>query len=459
MEPVDDIGLLRQYATSGSEAAFETLVNRRIGFVYSAAMRQVRDPHLAQEVTQTVFIILARKARSIPNETVLAGWLFNTTRFTALAQIRAVAKRRRHEQEVAMEHETEPATAEPLWQQMSPLLDEALCTLGEKDRRALLLRFFENKSLAEVGQSLATGEDGARKRVSRALERLHRYFLRRGISSTTVMLAAALSSHSVQAAPAALAKSTVLLAVAQGATVSGSTLALMKGALKLMLWSKTQTATAGLVITGLAVVTIMQHQSQARLEDENQTLRQQVGTLRQESEGLSNLMAQAKGSTVPQETPSEELLRLRGEVGLLRRQTNELGTMLSKSSNSQSRRSASNQDQQPASLPEEYPKTPEDATRSIFEALSQGDLDRFFTNFGEPGVTKEDYDKVFGDEKVKSALAGVQVVSVGQPTNSFGSNMWFVPYKIRYPDGREREFRLHIAQDPRTQKWYFKGGI
>src|SRR5215467_2422387 len=102
MQSVDDISLLRQYATTGSETAFETLVNRRIGFVYSAALRQVRDPHLAEEVTQTVFILLARKARSIPNETVLSGWLFNTTRFTALAQLRAAAKRWRHEQEVQM---------------------------------------------------------------------------------------------------------------------------------------------------------------------------------------------------------------------------------------------------------------------------------------------------------------------------------------------------------------------
>src|ERR1035438_3394588 len=138
MQLMDDMGLLREYATSGSEAAFEALVNRRIGFVYSAALRQVRDPHLAEEVTQTVFVILARKARSIPQQAVLAGWLFNTTRLTALAELRAAAKRDHYEREAQMETETESAAVEPLWKQMSPVLDEALSTLGEKDRRALL---------------------------------------------------------------------------------------------------------------------------------------------------------------------------------------------------------------------------------------------------------------------------------------------------------------------------------
>src|SRR5512133_1800753 len=114
MESLDDIGLLRQYATGGSEAAFETLVNRRIGFVYSAALRQVGDPQLAEEVTQTVFVILAQKAQRIPDQTVLTGWLFNTTRFTALAQIRAAAKRRHHEQEFQMETETETESTDPL---------------------------------------------------------------------------------------------------------------------------------------------------------------------------------------------------------------------------------------------------------------------------------------------------------------------------------------------------------
>jgi RNA polymerase sigma factor (sigma-70 family) len=455
MQSLDDIALLREYARSGSEAAFETLVNRRISFVYSAALRQVQDPHLAEEVTQTVFIVLARKAHTISSETVLAGWLFNTTRFTALAQIRAAAKRRQHE--VPMETESEAAATEPLWQQMSPLLDEALSTLGEKDRRAVLLRYFEDQSLAQVGQALAVGEDGARKRVSRALEKLHGYFARRGISSTTVLIAGALSTHAVQAAPAALAKTVTLLAVAQGAAATGSTLALVKGGFKLMVWSKTQTAAVGLVVVSLATVSVMQHRAQGRLQADNQSLRQELGSLQNDNDRLSNQLAQANNSPVGQVNPSDELLRLRGEVGALRRQTNELKGLLA--SASQPRRATATQQQPSAPLPVDYPKTPEDATRGIFDVLSRGDLETFVKNFGEPDVDKELYDKTFGDEKLKQYLAGVQVVSIGQPTNSFGPNLYFVPYKIRFPDGTEKNFRLHIGQDPRTQKWYFKGGI
>src|SRR5664280_2829786 len=250
MQAMDDMALLREYAAGNSEAAFETLVSRRVGFVYSMALRQVRDPHLAEEVTQAVFIILEQKAGRISGKTILAGWLFRTTRFAALAQMRAAAKRRRREQEANMQSEIQPTAPDLSWEQMSPLLDEALTTLGETDRQAVLLRFFENKSLAEVGNHLGTGEDTARKHVTRALEKLHRYFNKRGVSSTTAIIAGAMSANSVSAAPVALAKSVTAVALAKGAAASGSTLTLIKGALKIMAWTKMKTA----VVVGVGVL-------------------------------------------------------------------------------------------------------------------------------------------------------------------------------------------------------------
>jgi len=154
-----------------------------------------------------------------------------------------------------MQTENSSAASDEMWNQISPLLDEALATLGEKDRQAVLLRFFENKSLAEVGNKLGLGEDTARKRVSRALEKLNRYFAKRGVSSMAETLAGAISANSVQAAPMGLAKTISTMAVAKGAAASTSTLTLIKGALKIMAWSKAKTAIVAGTVVLLATAT------------------------------------------------------------------------------------------------------------------------------------------------------------------------------------------------------------
>jgi RNA polymerase sigma factor (sigma-70 family) len=202
---MDDITLLREYAGSNSEKAFETLVSRHVNFVYSTAMRQLGDAHSAEEITQAVFVILAQKAGRISDQANLMGWLFKTTRYVVLAENRAAAKRQRAEESLR-QTDMEMSAPNLLWEQMSPWLDQALAQLGERDRQAVLLRFFQNKSLAEVGSTLGTGEDTARKRVSRALEKLRRFLVKRGVASTTAVIAGLISSNSVQAAPAALAK-------------------------------------------------------------------------------------------------------------------------------------------------------------------------------------------------------------------------------------------------------------
>ena len=239
---MDDMTLVREYATRHSEAAFETLVARRVNLVYSAALRQVGDPHLAREITQAVFIVLARKAPRLRADTFLIGWLFKATRYAASVERRAAARRRQHQHEAHMQSSllNLDTPDEAPWQHVAPLLDEAMANLNDTDRRAVLLRFFEQQSLAQVGAALSLNEEAARKRITRALEKLRKFFLRRGVTLTAVTLGAALTANSVQAAPAGL--SIAAIAAAKGSSVTASTLTLAKGALKIMAWTKMSTA-------------------------------------------------------------------------------------------------------------------------------------------------------------------------------------------------------------------------
>lgn len=254
----DDMVLVREYAASQSEQVFETLVSRHVSLVYSAALRQARDAQLAQEITQAVFIILARKAGSLSPKTILSGWLYRTARFAAADALKIQRRRQLREQEALMEgvFQNEPDAA---WEQLSPLLDEAMAALRDKDRDAIVLRFFENKSLQEVGAALGLEERAAQKRVARGLEKLHAFFARRGVDSTAMGIGETISANSIQAAPVALAKTISVVAAAKGAAAGGSTLALVKGALKIMAWTKAKTAVvaAAAVILAAGTTTIV----------------------------------------------------------------------------------------------------------------------------------------------------------------------------------------------------------
>src|SRR5580658_4988619 len=211
-----DMELLREYAQHNSEEAFAALVARHISLVYSSALRQVRDPLLAEEITQAVFIILAGKAASIQEKTILPGWLYRTTRFTAANVLRTESNRRRREQEAPMQSTIDNDQADAAWQELSPLLDEAMNRLGQTDRDALLLRYFENRSLREVGAALGANEEAAKKRVARGLDKLRAIFSKRGVALSGAAIAGAVSAHAVQAAPAALVQTTTVVAIAKG---------------------------------------------------------------------------------------------------------------------------------------------------------------------------------------------------------------------------------------------------
>ena len=213
---MDDFDLLQAYASQRKEDAFNTLTGRYINLVYSAAARQTSNSQAAEDVTQAVFLTLARKAGAIPRGTVLAGWLLRTTRFAA-ANARRLEQRRQYYEQEAMQSYLCPAESEAAWQRISPLLDEALDRLGEKDRDAIALRFLEHRSLKQIAEKLGVSEDGAQKRVTRALEKLRAFFGRHGKGVSTVALTGALAANSVQAAPAALA-STSIFAVSSAAS-------------------------------------------------------------------------------------------------------------------------------------------------------------------------------------------------------------------------------------------------
>jgi hypothetical protein len=149
-----------------------------------------------------------------------------------------------------MQPDAPPNTPDPAWEQIAPLLDEGLVQLDNEARQAILLRYFEGKSLAEVGGSLGVGEDAARMRISRALEKLRGFFLKRGVNSTGAVIAGAITANAGQAVPAALIKTITAAAVVKGAAAGSSTLTLIKGALRIMAWTKAKTA----IVAGACVL-------------------------------------------------------------------------------------------------------------------------------------------------------------------------------------------------------------
>ena len=259
----DDMDLVRQYARHNSEAAFATLVSRHVNLVYSVALRQLRDAHLAEEVTQAAFIILARKAGSLGPKTIVSAWLCRTAQYAAIRALRTQRRRQNREQEAYMQSLlNQPEAEASAWTHIAPLLDDAMAQLGEQDHSAIVLRFFEGKALKQVGAALGVSENTAKTRVSRAVEKLRRCFMKRGIVLSAVVITGAISASSVQAAPAALAKSVTVIAVTKGVAANGSTLTLSKGALKLMAWTKVKVAvvtSAVILLAGVTTVTVTHH--------------------------------------------------------------------------------------------------------------------------------------------------------------------------------------------------------
>ena len=253
-----DSSLIAEFNARRSEAAFAALVRQHVHLVFATALRQVGDSGAAEEITQNVFVALAQAAGKLGAHPTIAGWLHQTALNKSREWLRSELRRRKREQ-AAVNLELAAADGNSVWSPLVPLLDEALLALREADRQAVILHYMEGRTFQEVGSALGLGEDAARKRVNRCLDQLAHFFRRRGFAVPAIAAGAPLFTLSFHAAPAGLAASatTAGLAAAQSAA-STSTLTLIKGALKLMAWTKAKTIIAAgvTILFGIVATTV-----------------------------------------------------------------------------------------------------------------------------------------------------------------------------------------------------------
>jgi RNA polymerase sigma factor (sigma-70 family) len=320
-----DLQLLADFARTNSEDAFAELVRRHVNLVHAAALRQVNgDTQLAQDVAQSVFTDLARKAGSLARGHTaasphsLTGWLYTSAHFAAAKIVRGENRRRDREEKFMSDplHESAP---EPGWEKLRPLLDDVMHELKEPDREAILLRYFENQPFAEVGAKLGLTENAARMRVARALEKLRAALARRGVAAAAT-LASVISANAVQSAPAGLAATLTSASLVSAGT---GTFTLIK----IMTATQFKLGISALVVAGAATVLVSQHRAQENLRADNAELAQELAQLKTANASLSNRLAAAGDAQSLPAGQLNELMKLRGEVGILRQQTNQLGRL------------------------------------------------------------------------------------------------------------------------------------
>lgn len=320
----EDTELLRRYAEEGVDDAFAELVRRHVNLVYSAALRQLNgDAHLAADATQIVFTDLARKARKLGGHRVLAGWLFTSTRFTTAKLVRSERRRQAREQEAQLMQDLNQDDAATLdWQQVRPVLDDALAELAEGEREAILLRYFEGRDYASVGARLHLADNAARMRVERAVEKLRTLLARRGVTSTTAALAVALANQAVAAAPAGLAAAVTGVALAGGGAIAAATGG-GAAAATFMSISKLQLGLSGALAIAGATGFVIQANT-------NSELRAEVARLSQETSSATTLqrdndrLARTAAEVTEMRSDDAEFARLQEEATALRGQLQQL---------------------------------------------------------------------------------------------------------------------------------------
>ncbi len=272
-DPATDTALLRQFVSTGSQAAFGEVVNRNIGLVYRSALGRLQgDRHAAEDVTQQVFMLLSHKARTIPGDAVVAAWLFTTTRHTVSHYLRAQRRRLAREKEAQLMYDLDSTTLSKAdWARLKPELDDMISSLGSRERDAILLRFFQGLSLAEVGRQLGISADAARMRIERGTEKLRASWLKRGVGFSAAAIDAALAREATLAVPPGLASSVTAAALSSLAPpVAGSAL------LNVLMMSKIKTALVIVLVAGTAITAALQERIKAQLRAELAALDQPI---------------------------------------------------------------------------------------------------------------------------------------------------------------------------------------
>jgi RNA polymerase sigma factor (sigma-70 family) len=318
-----DLQLLARYTQDRAEDAFAELVRRHVDLVHSAALRQVRSPQLAEEVAQSVFADLAQAGTKLKPDTILTAWLYQVTRRTAIEVVRREARRQLREQ-IATEMNALNASGtgcQPVWSDLEPLLDEAMSRLDENDRAAVLLRYFENQSLRDVGRQLGMSDDAAQKRVSRAVERLREFFAKHRVNIGASGMASLLSANAVQAAPAGLAVTISTAAALAGAsTVTSSTVITLTKAIAMTTVQKILVTATVAILAGAGIyearqASTLRGQVQA-VQQQQAPLAEKVEQLSREREDATRQLAALRDENERLNRNTPELLRLRGMAGV-----------------------------------------------------------------------------------------------------------------------------------------------
>jgi RNA polymerase sigma factor (sigma-70 family) len=309
--------LLARYTRDRAEDAFAELVRRHVNLVHSAALRQVRSPQLAEEVAQSAFTDLARNAHRLAPDTILTAWLYQVTRRTAIDVVRREARRQLREQIATEMNAMNATTAE--WTHIEPLLDDAMSALDDTDRAAVLLRYFENKSLREVGATLGTSDGAAQKRVSRAVERMREFFAKRGVTVGASGLVVVISANAVQAAPVGLAVTISTAAALAGSALVTTTTSTV-GILQFMASTKIKLGLAALVTASVITPMIMQRQLVSQLRAENEDFRTQLAASSNAPSAGKTLTDSDTDELARLRAEHRELMRSRGQITSLRRQ-------------------------------------------------------------------------------------------------------------------------------------------